>query len=42
VDLVARGRVAHRDGEIFFCDVEVAEPAGGVVARGTVLYRIVT
>jgi uncharacterized protein (TIGR00369 family) len=42
-ELVAYGRLAARDREIFFSDVEVAEAARGrVVARGTVIYRIVT
>lgn len=42
-DLVAYGRCVRRDNEIFFTDVEVASAGdGSVVARGTVLYRIVT
>jgi acyl-CoA thioesterase len=42
-DLVAYGRCVARDNEIFFSDVEVASATEGrVVARGTVLYRIVT
>jgi uncharacterized protein (TIGR00369 family) len=42
-DLVAYGRCVQRDDEIFFTDVEVASAEdGAVVARGTVLYRIVT
>ncbi len=42
-ELVAWGRVAQRDHEVFWSDVEVAEaPSGRLVARGTVLYRIVT
>lgn len=42
-DLVAYGRVVQRDGEAFWADVEVAGAADArVVARGTVLYRIVT
>ena len=41
-ELVAFGRCLQRDGEAFFCDVEVAASASGrVCARGTVLYRIV-
>lgn len=41
-DLVAYGRVTQRDHEIFWSEVEVAEQATrNVVARGTVLYRIV-
>jgi uncharacterized protein (TIGR00369 family) len=41
-DLVAYGRVAQRDGELFWADVEVAthDPAARIVARGTVVYRI--
>jgi uncharacterized protein (TIGR00369 family) len=42
-DLVAYGRCSHRDGVLFFADVEVATLAAGeVIARGTVFYRIVT
>jgi uncharacterized protein (TIGR00369 family) len=42
-DLVAYGRVAQRDGELFWSDVEIATCAGAeIVARGTVIYRIVT
>jgi uncharacterized protein (TIGR00369 family) len=42
-DLVAYGRVVQRDGAIFWSDAEVAGAADGrVVARGTVIYRIVT
>lgn len=42
-DLVAYGRLVQRDGDGFWADVEVAGSADGrVVARGTVLYRIVT
>ncbi len=42
-DLVAYGRCAQRDDEIFWSDVEVATAhEGRVCARGTVLYRIVT
>ncbi|MDJ0869212.1 MAG: hotdog fold thioesterase [Myxococcota bacterium] len=41
-DLVAYGHSLHRDREAFWADVEVAAPATGhLVARGTVLYRIV-
>ena len=41
-DLVAYGRVTQRDNEIFWSDVEVARRSDrNVVARGTVLYRIV-
>jgi uncharacterized protein (TIGR00369 family) len=41
-ELVAYGRVVHRDGSVFWCEVEIADPAGLLHARGTVLYRIVT
>lgn len=40
-DLVAFGRMAQRDQELFLCDVEICA-AEGLVARGTVIYRIVT
>jgi uncharacterized protein (TIGR00369 family) len=41
-DLVAYGNVAHRDRELFFCDVEVGSASDRrLVARGTVVYRIV-
>jgi uncharacterized protein (TIGR00369 family) len=41
-DLVAYGRMVQRDGAIFWSDAEVVgQPSGGVVARGTVIYRIV-
>jgi uncharacterized protein (TIGR00369 family) len=41
-DLVAYGRVVQRDGDAFWSDVEVAVAADDrVVARGTVMYRIV-
>jgi len=42
-DLVAYGRVVQRDADGFWSDVEVAgREDGRVIARGTVLYRIVT
>jgi len=42
-DLVAYGRVVQRDGAILWTDVEVAAaPTRALVARGTVIYRIVT
>jgi uncharacterized protein (TIGR00369 family) len=42
-DLVAYGRLVHRDAEAFWADVEVASADGArLCARGTVLYRIVT
>jgi acyl-coenzyme A thioesterase PaaI-like protein len=45
-DLVAYGKCVQRDGDLFWCDVEVAgesgEQPGALVARGTVIYRIVT
>jgi len=41
--LVAYGRVVHRDADGFWSDVEVAgQDDAWIVARGTVLYRIVT
>jgi uncharacterized protein (TIGR00369 family) len=43
VDLVAYGRMRQRDGELLWSDAEIASAADGrVVARGTVVYRIVT
>ncbi len=43
LDLVAYGRMRQRDGELFFSDAEIASPADGrVIARATVIYRIVT
>jgi uncharacterized protein (TIGR00369 family) len=41
-DLVGYGRVVQRDRELFFCDVGLANARARLVARGTVLYRIVT
>jgi uncharacterized protein (TIGR00369 family) len=42
-DLVGRGRVVQRDGAVFWSDVEVAGRTDGrLIARGTVIYRIVT
>jgi uncharacterized protein (TIGR00369 family) len=42
-DLVAYGRCVQRDREIFFSAVDVATaPERRLVARGTVIYRIVT
>ncbi|MFQ5698472.1 MAG: PaaI family thioesterase [Myxococcota bacterium] len=41
-DLVGYGRMVHRDAEILFCEVDVADlPEGRLVARGAVNYRIV-
>lgn len=41
-DLVAYGRVVQRDGAIFWAEAEVAgRDDGRVIARGTVIYRIV-
>jgi len=45
-DLVAYGKSVQRDGDLFWSEVEVAgsdgEQAATVIARGTVIYRIVT
>jgi len=42
-DLVGYGRVAARDGDLFWADVEVADATTQhVQVRGTVIYRIVT
>ena len=41
-DLVGYGRCVQRDGDIYWSDVEVAGASEGrVIARGTVIYRIV-
>ena len=40
-DLVGYGRVVQSDRELFWCEVEVAGASGALVARGTVIYRIV-
>jgi uncharacterized protein (TIGR00369 family) len=41
--LVGYGWLVQRDGDLFWCDVELAgRVRGGVFARGTVIYRIVT
>jgi len=42
-DLVAYGRLTQRDGDAFWCDVEVAGAVSRRIgARGTVMYRIQT
>jgi uncharacterized protein (TIGR00369 family) len=42
-ELVAYGHVVHRDGDLFWVDVEITDMAlGRLYARGTVMYRIVT
>jgi uncharacterized protein (TIGR00369 family) len=42
-DLVGYGKVAARDGDLFWSDVEVADAATRrVEVRGTVVYRIIT
>jgi len=42
-ELVGYGQVVHRDGDLFWVDVEIADAAlGRLYARGTVVYRIVT
>jgi hypothetical protein len=42
VDLVAYGRMRQRDSELLWSDAEIASAADGrVIARGTVVYRIV-
>ncbi|MBI3736657.1 PaaI family thioesterase [Candidatus Sumerlaeota bacterium] len=41
-DLIAYGRMAQRDKEIFWCEIEIAAAGDKrVVARGTEIYRIV-
>jgi uncharacterized protein (TIGR00369 family) len=43
LDLVAYGRMRQRDGELLWSDAEIASAVDGrVVARGTVVYRILT
>lgn len=42
-DLIGYGRCVQRDAEIFFCEVDIASADDrSLVARGTVIYRIVT
>ncbi len=42
-DLIGYGRLIQRDGDAFWADAEVAgQSSGRVIARGTVIYRIVT
>ena len=42
-DLVAYGRCFHRDGDIFWSNVDITTAeSGDILGRGTVLYRIVT
>ena len=42
-DLLAYGRCTHRDGDMFWADVDITVAAtASVIGRGTVLYRIVT
>jgi acyl-coenzyme A thioesterase PaaI-like protein len=42
-DLVAYGRTVQRDGELLWSDAEIATADDArVVARGTVVYRILT
>jgi uncharacterized protein (TIGR00369 family) len=40
-DLLGLGRMVQRDRELFLCDAEISA-AGAVVARGTVIYRILS
>ena len=42
-ELVGFGRVVHRDGDLFWVDVDLADREDGrLFGRGTVIYRIVT
>ena len=42
-DLVAYGRCTHRDGDMFWADVDITVAStSNLIGRGTVLYRIVT
>ena len=40
-DVFAEGRVLKRGKEIIYSDVRVSNPAGKLLAQGTVVYRIV-
>jgi uncharacterized protein (TIGR00369 family) len=40
VDLLASARVVRRGGQLCFCDVEVADPDGRLVAKGLVTYKL--
>ncbi|MDO8616842.1 MAG: PaaI family thioesterase [Dehalococcoidia bacterium] len=40
-DIFAEGRVLKRGKEIIYSDVRVTNPAGKLLAQGTVVYRIV-
>jgi len=39
VDLLATGRVVRRGRSLCFCEVEVTEPGGGVIAKGLAVHR---
>jgi uncharacterized protein (TIGR00369 family) len=39
-DLVATARVLRRGAQLCFCDVEVADPDGRLVAKGLVTYKL--
>ncbi|MEX2246858.1 MAG: PaaI family thioesterase [Dehalococcoidia bacterium] len=41
IDVIAEGRVLKRGKEIIYADVRVTEPAGKLLAQGTVVYRII-
>jgi uncharacterized protein (TIGR00369 family) len=40
VDLVATARVVRRGAQLCFCDIEVADPDGRLVAKGLVTYKL--
>jgi len=39
VDLLATGRAVRRGRSLCFCEVEVADPEGGVIAKGLAVHR---
>ena len=39
VDLLATGRAVRRGRSLCFCEVEVTEPDGGVIAKGLAVHR---
>ena len=39
VDLLATGRAVRRGRSLCFCEVEVTEPGGGVIAKGLAVHR---
>jgi acyl-coenzyme A thioesterase PaaI-like protein len=39
VELTATGRAVRRGRSLCFCEVEVTEPGGGVIAKGLAVHR---